>query len=287
LLNNRYSPDVLVGDHPWMRAFSTRERLVRFHREPRNRRGHLAVRLPHNGAVLILGGMSGDQRLPTAELLLSTWDPAAGSWRYRFESTGSMTLERDQPAVAALAVEGRLLAAGGAEGSAAPASAELYGFPTVKTDKEDYAPGETVQVTGTGWEPGQNVSLCSGDSDPRRHVVDRYRGQTRNISVPAGRAAPRRQALLSHGHDFGSARWAQATFTVQRSLLQCERPEDNDVPDDCESEYGGLSSTKPPTPRVTRFLSACSTTRDIRQHTAVRYDFSRAATMPSTSHQCG
>ena len=30
---------------------------------------------------------------------------------------------------------------------------------TVSTDKEDYAPGETVIVTGAGWEPGETVSM--------------------------------------------------------------------------------------------------------------------------------
>ena len=34
------------------------------------------------------------------------------------------------------------------------ASSELYGFATVKTDKDDYAPGELVTMTGSGWQPG-------------------------------------------------------------------------------------------------------------------------------------
>ena len=31
--------------------------------------------------------------------------------------------------------------------------------PTVMTDKEDYVPGETVLITGSGWEPGETVAL--------------------------------------------------------------------------------------------------------------------------------
>ena len=42
-----------------------------------------------------------------------------------------------------------------AAGSPDPGS----GIATVATDKEDYAPGETVTVTGTGWEPGETVTL--------------------------------------------------------------------------------------------------------------------------------
>src|SRR5437899_10000216 len=30
---------------------------------------------------------------------------------------------------------------------------------TVATDKADYAPGETVIITGSGWEPGETVVL--------------------------------------------------------------------------------------------------------------------------------
>src|SRR5947208_751935 len=37
---------------------------------------------------------------------------------------------------------------------ALPASAA-----TVATDKADYAPGENVVITGTGWEPGETVVL--------------------------------------------------------------------------------------------------------------------------------
>src|SRR5947199_8420756 len=37
---------------------------------------------------------------------------------------------------------------------ALPASAA-----TVATDKPDYAPGQTVVMTGSGWEPGETVNL--------------------------------------------------------------------------------------------------------------------------------
>jgi hypothetical protein len=38
--------------------------------------------------------------------------------------------------------------------------------PTVATDKEDYAPGETVIITGSGWEPGETV-LLQFQEDPK------------------------------------------------------------------------------------------------------------------------
>ena len=39
------------------------------------------------------------------------------------------------------------------------ASSELYGFATIKTDQDDYAPGELVTMTGSGWQPGETVNL--------------------------------------------------------------------------------------------------------------------------------
>src|SRR5207245_989155 len=44
------------------------------------------------------------------------------------------------------------------------ASAEAYGFATVKTDKADYAPGTIVTITGSGWVPGETVTLTAVES---------------------------------------------------------------------------------------------------------------------------
>src|SRR6185369_12838435 len=51
--------------------------------------------------------------------------------------------------------DGVLFVAGGSN----EASAELYGFATVKTDADDYAPGTPVIITGSGWVPGETVTL--------------------------------------------------------------------------------------------------------------------------------
>ena len=37
--------------------------------------------------------------------------------------------------------------------------------PTIQTDKPDYAPGETVIITGSGWLAGEAVSLHMEESD--------------------------------------------------------------------------------------------------------------------------
>src|SRR5205814_6735606 len=56
--------------------------------------------------------------------------------------------------------DGLLLLAGGA----GLKSAELHGFATVKTDKGDYAPGQIVTITGSGWQPGETVTLTLVES---------------------------------------------------------------------------------------------------------------------------
>jgi len=51
------------------------------------------------------------------------------------------------------------------------ANAALAQTATIKTDQPDYAPGSTVIITGTGWQPGETVTLQvvhhleNGDND--------------------------------------------------------------------------------------------------------------------------
>src|SRR6266566_6997720 len=53
----------------------------------------------------------------------------------------------------ALAIIAALLLALTVQGTASAQSA------TVMTDKADYAPGEIVTITGSGWQPGEAVTL--------------------------------------------------------------------------------------------------------------------------------
>src|SRR5688572_18135148 len=39
------------------------------------------------------------------------------------------------------------------------AAFNVQGQATVTTDKEDYIPGETLIITGSGWQPGETVQL--------------------------------------------------------------------------------------------------------------------------------
>jgi len=116
---------------------------------PRQR--HLALLLPHNNSVLIVGGTSASATPSSVELFI----PWTGAFRF----TDALAGGRADAAGGALSQDGLLLVVGGMNESGLLASAELYGFATVKTDKDDYAPGEIVTITGAGWRPGETVRM--------------------------------------------------------------------------------------------------------------------------------
>jgi hypothetical protein len=116
------------------------------------RRDHQAFLLPSNNSVLIVGGASAGAAVASAELYLP--------WVGEFRATGSMAAARAHATGSTLSRDGLLLVAGGD----ALASSESYGFATIKTDKDDYAPGTTVTMTGSGWQPGETVTLSMVES---------------------------------------------------------------------------------------------------------------------------
>ncbi|PYR84091.1 MAG: hypothetical protein DMG19_17565, partial [Acidobacteria bacterium] len=114
------------------------------------RSSHSAFLLPHNAAVLMVGGSSASAELYQA-------------WNSAFIATGSPATLRSGAAGTPLAADGLLLLAGGET-----ATAELYGFPTIKTDKDDYRPGVRAIITGGGWASGETVTLVFVEV-PQRH----------------------------------------------------------------------------------------------------------------------
>src|SRR5216117_1768124 len=128
------------------------------------RSGHLGVQLLHNGKVLISGGTSGGQLVASAEVydpVTSAFRPVAspGTARRLF---GGNFFE--------LPYTGILLATGGLDSAEAPlASSEVFFYPPLRSDKSDYAPGESVTLMGEGWRPNEQVAInireSSGDPD--------------------------------------------------------------------------------------------------------------------------
>ena len=128
------------------------------------RSGHSALLLPHNNSVLIAGGSSNGALVESADLFLPAEFPDAISvGTGEFSPTGAMLAAR-HGAVAGPADDGAAFVTGGTSVDehgdvVVSAHAETYRFATIKTDKGDYYPGETVFITGSGWVPGETVSL--------------------------------------------------------------------------------------------------------------------------------
>ncbi|HXU17948.1 MAG TPA: kelch repeat-containing protein [Terriglobales bacterium] len=128
------------------------------------RHGHQAFLLPNNNGVLIVGGSSGGVVVGASELFIPQISPA-GVWSSGITATGSNLTARNAAVGSAMKQDGLFLAAGGNDSSGnALASTELYAFPTVTTDQADYAPGSMVTITGSGWQPGENVTLTLVES---------------------------------------------------------------------------------------------------------------------------
>ncbi|HEU4938874.1 MAG TPA: kelch repeat-containing protein [Vicinamibacterales bacterium] len=118
------------------------------------RSGHVAILLPHNNEVLIAGGTSNGNALASVERF-SDWNGAF------LPDANTMSTPRSGGVSVPTSRDGVVLVAGGGS-----AEAEFYGFATLKTDKDDYAPGEIVTFTGSGWQPGETVKLTvSEDAD--------------------------------------------------------------------------------------------------------------------------
>ena len=117
------------------------------------RRDHQALLLEHNATVLITGGTNGGAVVPTAEHFVA--------WENGFRpAVTNPAVSRSGALTSAIAVDGiALLAAGQAADSSLVAPTELYGFATLHTDKDDYAPGTFVTITGSGWQPGETVNM--------------------------------------------------------------------------------------------------------------------------------
>jgi hypothetical protein len=111
------------------------------------RSGHMAFLLPDNNSVLLVGGSAAGADLASAEL----YQP----WNDAVKATGAMSAPRPGASGSAIGAEGLLLVAGGA----GQGTAELYRYATVYTDADDYAPGTTVYISGSGWKPLEVVTL--------------------------------------------------------------------------------------------------------------------------------
>ena len=128
------------------------------------RSGHSAVLLPHNNSVLIAGGTTAGQVSNAADLFLPAEFPDPFSWGIgRFVETGALTIPRTTHITGPAGDAGYAFVSGGG-----PGDGEAYRYATIATNKDDYRPGERAIITGTGWVPGESVTLVFQE-DPAVH----------------------------------------------------------------------------------------------------------------------
>ena len=66
-------------------------------------------------------------------------------------------------------------------GGGGPNTAEYFGYATVKTDKDDYAPYQTVTISGSGWQPGEKVRWLRVSEDADTHYDLEAPGDCRRV----------------------------------------------------------------------------------------------------------
>ena len=122
---------------PWTQAFEPAGSELSV---PRS--AHAAVLLPHNAGVLIAGGSSNGAAQASVDLFLPAEFPDPFSYGMStFAPTGAMAGARAGASMGP-AREGYAWVDGGGA-----AESETYRFATIKTDKDDYAPGQTAVIT--------------------------------------------------------------------------------------------------------------------------------------------
>ncbi len=128
------------------------------------RSGHVGLFLENNGKVLIAGGTNAGQLVATVEV----YDPVLGA----FWQPASPAAARQLFGANFFLVPytGILLASGGLDNNnAALASSEAFSYPTIRSDKPDYVPGDNVTLMGERWLPNETVAIriveSNGDPD--------------------------------------------------------------------------------------------------------------------------
>ena len=119
------------------------------------RSGHTAILLPHNNSVLVAGGTSAGAAVATADLFVPAEFPDPYSWGVgAFAPAASLPVARSRAFGGPSGDNGFVFVAGGGA-----ADSGVYRFATIRTDKDDYAPGEPAVISGSGWQPGEPVKL--------------------------------------------------------------------------------------------------------------------------------
>ena len=200
------------------------------------RSGHSAVLLPNNNQVLIAGGASAGAALASAELY--------ADWRDGFSPAGTnMSVPRAGALAGGLQPYSLAFVGGGG-----PSTGEYYGYATVKTDKDDYWPGEPVTVTGSGWQPGETVTVTiTEDADTHNDftytaVADNAGNFTNSEFAPIQNAVFQHFGMRFYVKARGAASEALNTFTDGNVTLRLSAAEGVPTMTVSWTRYNGSSS---------------------------------------------
>ncbi len=196
---------------------------------------HTATAL-FDGRILVAGGSDGTGPVGSLEL----YDPLTGTFT---PSKATLAVPRQGHVTVGLA-DGRILVRGGrgADGQTV-ARDELYdpradavddapaglAVATVGTDSTDYLPGDTVYVSGAGWQPGESVDLLF-DEEPLVHApvvirtVADANGEIREVSTYHVDDSDLGTAFTLHAVGASSLASADATFTDGNNLKITQQP---------------------------------------------------------------
>src|SRR5881275_311771 len=112
-----------------------------------------------NGKILVLAPDAAGLYSPDAA------DPASAFTAFDGTSVpGSTALRRSGQTATELSGDKRILVAGGVNALNLSVNPALFNAARIWTDKDDYAPGESVILSGSGWKPNENVDLFAVDS---------------------------------------------------------------------------------------------------------------------------
>ena len=87
------------------------------------------------------------------------------------DTTGTFTNSDYVVQISDLGATLTVTATGDMSSTAQPWMATAYGLPTLTSDKPDYRPGQTVTLTGRGFQPGESVTMVLVDSPPNHDPV--------------------------------------------------------------------------------------------------------------------
>jgi len=194
------------------------------------RSGHVGVLLPNNNQVLIAGGSGA-----SAELY--------ADWRNGFTVVPNPMTEPRRGAVAgALPLHDVAFVGGGGS-----PTGEYFGYATVKTDRADYWPGETVTITGSGWQPGERVALKISEDSDTHHDFTFTAVADNSGNIENREFAPIENEVFHH---FGKRFYLTATGVASTAL--------NTFTDGNSNVVGVVTSTAAGSPPISGATVTCT-----------------------------